>query len=104
MEYEWVFQRAGRQIIVQRWRRPDRIWELTVVWPSGETDTKGYLDVSALVSPHVQLELALARSGWVMREFRPERRVTHRRSQRRPQSAKTDRRRLGRVTPLVKRQ
>jgi hypothetical protein len=103
VEYEWIFQRADRQIIVQRWRRPDKVWELSVIWPSGEIDTEGFFDLSALTSLHNQLERELARSGWALQTFRPERRRTQRRGQVRPQSATKDRRKLGRVTPLVKR-
>jgi hypothetical protein len=103
VEYEWIFGRGRERIIIQRWRRPDKIWELTVIWPSGEMDTEGYLEVSTLTDLHMRLERELAQSGWVLQEFRPERRKSQRRRQTRPLSPSTDRRRLGRVTPLVKR-
>ena len=102
MEYEWVFQRRRQQIIVQRWRRPDRVWELTVIWPTGETEREGYLDVAVLIEQHLRLERELAKSGWALREFRPERRKRDRRRSPRAYSASTDRRKLGRVTPLVR--
>jgi len=102
VEYEWVFQRGREQIIVQRWRRPDRVWELTVVWPTGEMEREGYVDVAALIDQHVRLERELAKSGWALREFRPERRKRERRQSTRPFSASDDRRKLGHVTPLVK--
>jgi len=103
VEYEWVFQRGREQIIVQRWRRPDRIWELAIIWPTNETEREGYVDVAALIDQHMRLERQLAKSGWVLREFRPERRKRERRQSARPHAASTDRRKLGRITPLVRR-
>jgi len=103
VEYEWVFQRGRETITVQRWRRPDRVWELTVIWPSGETEREGYVDVIALIDQHMRLERELAKSGWALKDFRPERRKRDRRQSPRPYSASTDRRKLGRITPLVRR-
>lgn len=100
MEYEWVFERGSRKVIVQRWRRPDKVWELTLIWPSGEVETEGYVDISALVDLHIRLERELTRSGWVLLAFRPERRRLERRKQSKLRSATTDRRRLGRLAAL----
>jgi hypothetical protein len=79
VEYEWIFQRDGQKVVVQRWRRPDRIWELSLIWTSGEVETEGYLDVGTLVDEHVRLERELTRAGWALVEFRPERRKYDRR-------------------------
>lgn len=95
-----MFRRGRQRVIVQRWRRPDKVWELTLIWPSGEVETEGYVDVSALAALHAQLERELTRSGWVLSEFRPERRKLERRRKPRPRSAATDRRRLGRLAAL----
>ena len=103
MHYEWVFERNGERLIVQRWHRPDRVWELTVVWPTGDLETEGYVDQGALADVHLRLERELARSGWSLREFRPERRRVRRRTSARPQAAATDRRKLGRLAPLRRR-
>jgi hypothetical protein len=100
VEYEWVFERAGERLIVQRWRRPDRVWELSVIWPSGERETEGYVDFGALSAIHARLERELARSGWSLHEFSPERRRVTRRGRERAASPATDRRKLGRLTPL----
>jgi hypothetical protein len=102
VEYEWVFQRGRQQVIVQRWRRPDKVWELTLIWPTGEVETEGYVDMSALVALHMRLERELVRSGWVLHEFRPERRKLNRRRKPRPRSAAMDRRRFGRLAALRK--
>ena len=101
VEYEWIFERDGQKVIVQRWRRPDRIWELTLIWTTGEIETEGYLDVAALVDEHVKLERELVRAGWALVEFRPERRQYDRRQQTKLRSA-IDRRRLGRPGSLHK--
>ena len=98
-----MFQRGRKRITVQRWRRPDRVWELTVIWPTGEMAREGYVDVVALIAQHMRLERELAKSGWALREFKPERRKQDRRRSARPCSATTDRRKLGRITPLVRR-
>ena len=103
MEYEWIFKRGRQQIVVQRWRRPDKVWELTVIWPTGELEREGYADLAPLIEQHLRLERELAKSGWALKEFRPERRKRDRRRTPRPNSAKSDRRKLGRLTPLVKR-
>jgi hypothetical protein len=79
VEYEWIFQRDGQKIIVQRWRRPDKIWELSLIWTSGEVETEGYLDADALVAEQVKLERELTLAGWALVEFRPERRKYDRR-------------------------
>lgn len=103
VEYEWVYRRGRQQIVVQRWRRPDKVWELTVIWPTGETETEGYVDRTALSTQHARLERQLAKAGWALIEFRPERRRRQRRQAARPLSASTDRRQLGRVVALMKR-
>lgn len=99
VEYEWVFQRGNEKLIVQRWCRPDRVWELTVIWPSGEAETEGYLDVAALGDILAQLERELIRSGWALLEFRPERRNRQLKADLRPQQPSADRRKLGRLAP-----
>ena len=96
VEYEWIFERDGQKVIVQRWRRPDRIWELTLIWTTGEIETEGYADVDTLVEEHVKLEQELMRSGWTLVEFRPERREYDRRLMRRPSGI--DRRRFAHPT------
>jgi hypothetical protein len=95
VEYEWTFQRDGQKVIVQRWQRPDRIWELTLIWTTGEVETEGYVDVEDLVQEHTKLERELVRSGWTLVEFRPERRKYDRRRLRRLRSG-IDRRRFAR--------
>jgi hypothetical protein len=100
VEYEWIFQRDGQRVIVQRWRRPDRIWELTLIWTSGEVETEGYADVDALVEEHVKLERELMRAGWTLVEFRPERRKYDRRRNTVLRSG-IDRRRFSRPARLV---
>jgi hypothetical protein len=95
--YEWIFHRDGQLVVVQRWCRPDRIWELSLVWTSGETETQGYLDVAALVEEYARLERALTESGWTLVEFRPERRKYDRRRLAKLRSA-IDRRKLSRPT------
>jgi hypothetical protein len=95
VEYEWIFQRDSQQVVVQRWQRPDRIWELTLIWTSGEVETEGYVDVDSLVKEHVKLERELMRSGWTLVEFRPERRKFDRRRLRKLRSG-IDRRRFAR--------
>ncbi len=97
VEYEWIFQRDGLRVVVQRWRRPDRIWELSLIWSSGEIETEGYTEIATLVEEHVKLERELLRSGWILLEFRPERRKHDRRVLMKLRSA-IDRRRLGRST------
>ena len=103
VEYEWVYRRGNQQMVVQRWRRPDKVWELTVFWPNGEAETEGYVDRSALSTQHARLERQLAKAGWALIEFRPERRRRQRRQETRPLSASSDRRQLGRVVALMKR-
>jgi len=101
VEYEWVFQREDEKLIVQRWRRPDKVWELTVIWPSGEAETEGYLDTVALSAVHVRLERELARSGWALMEFSPERRGRARPpSPPSPPKPAADRRKLGRLVAM----
>lgn len=100
MEFEWIFRRGDDLIVVHRRLRGDRIWELSVTWPSGETETEGYVDVSSLFGLHFLLERELVRSGWALSNFTPERRRLERRSIYRPRSAARDRRKLGRITPI----
>jgi hypothetical protein len=100
VEYEWIFERAGERVIIQRWRRPDKVWELTLVWPTGEVETEAYTDISLLTDLHMKLERELTRSGWVLHLFRPERRRLDRRKKVRPGAAAKDRRKLGRLAAL----
>jgi hypothetical protein len=101
VEYEWIFQRDGQMVVVQRWQRPDRIWELTLIWTTGEVETEGYIDLDVLVAEHVKLERELMRSGWKLVEFRPERRKYDRRKIRRLRSG-IDRRRFARPAAVKK--
>jgi hypothetical protein len=103
VEYEWVYQRERERVTVQRWRRPDKVWELTLIWSSGEVETEGYVDLELLSGVHARLERELIRGGWELREFRPERRKFQRRRTLRPKSASSDRRKLGRLAALRKR-
>jgi hypothetical protein len=70
VEYTWVFQREGQKVLGQHWRRPDKVWELSLIWPSGEIETEDYVDVSALVDQHERVARALTQSGWSAVESR----------------------------------
>jgi hypothetical protein len=99
VEHEWIFQRGHQKVVVQRWRRPDRIWELSLIWTTGEVETEGYLDVDALVDEHVRLERELTQAGWTLVEFHPERRKYDRRRLSKMRSG-IDRRKFCRPAPL----
>jgi hypothetical protein len=100
VEYEWIFQRGRQKVVVQRWRRPDKIWELSLVWTSGEVETEGYVDVAALVDEQVRLERELTQSGWTLVRFHPERRRYDRRRRLSKLRSGIDRRKFSHPTPL----